>query len=120
MSRLFSVFDFLRAHKSALVILFCVLFVGFVDANSVWVRHFRWQNIDRLKAQIELYKARCADDSTKLERIKTDIHMVEAVAREKYYMTRPGEDIFIIQEGDELPVGDISQFVQDEVDEPEV
>lgn len=101
MSKLHSLLDFISNHKKALVIIFTILSVGVLDSNSLWNRHFRWENIKRLRAEIQRQQAEYDMHTQQLEELRTDIKAVEKVARENYYMTKPGEDLFIIQRSNE-------------------
>lgn len=119
MSRIYSVLDFLGRHKNIFLILACLLYVGVIDSNSLWERHYRWERIKQLKAEIASLEKEYEDDTRKLEKLQSDPKEVERVAREMYYMTRPGEDLFIIQTSGQQPAGVVEQ--EDSEDEmPEV
>lgn len=119
MSKIFSFIDRVVKHKCLVVIVITALFVCFLDANSIWERHYRWENISLMKKEIKDLKESYEDNSKQLELLKTSPNRVEQIAREKYYMTRDDEDLFIIQHGDQTPAGNV---VDDKVDdsEPEV
>lgn len=119
MSRLYSIVDFLGRHKNWIVVLFCILYVGVLDSNSLWDRHYRWQSIKELKAEIAQLEADLEEDTRKLEMLKNDPREVERVARETYYMTRPGEDLFIIQTEVDEPVDEVA-YEEPTSDEPVV
>ena len=63
MSRLYSIVDFLGRHKNWIVVLFCILYVGVLDSNSLWDRHYRWQSIKELKAEIAQLEADFEEDT---------------------------------------------------------
>lgn len=119
MSKIFSFIDRVVKHKCLVAIAITALFVCFLDANSIWERHYRWENISQMKKEINDLKESYEDNSKQLELLKTSPNRVEQIAREKYYMTRDDEDLFIIQHGDQTPAGNV---VDDKVDdsEPEV
>lgn len=101
MSKIFSFFDRLSKHKCLVAFVITALFVCFLDANSLWERHYRWDSIAQMKAEINELKASYEDNTQQLERLKSDPNRVEQIARERYYMTRDDEDLFIIQHGGE-------------------
>lgn len=119
MSKLFSFVDIVMRHKSIVVIFITALFVCFVDANSLWERHYRWQRIDEMKAEIASLQQSYEENTNDLNLLRTSKRRVEQVARERYYMKRDGEDLFIIQHGQSVVEGEVVSDV-DEGDEPAV
>lgn len=107
MSKILSFIDRIVKHKCIVVVLITILFVCFIDANSIWERHYRWENISNMKAEINELKESYEDNTRQLELLKTSPNRVEQIARERYYMTREDEDLFIIQHGDEQSSGNV-------------
>ncbi len=97
------IFGFILRHENWCFFIFFLLFIGFVDSNSIWERHHVWESTDNLNQEINGYIQRYQEDSLKLAELKNNPRRVEQVARERYYMTRPNEDLFIIQEGESVP-----------------
>ncbi len=120
MSKIYSVVDFVGRHKSVFLVLACLLYVGFIDSNSIWERHYSWERISQLKAEISQLEKEYESDTRKLESLQNDPAAVERVAREMYYMTRPGEDLFIIQSNTLQPVGAVVEEETSDNDMPEV
>lgn len=119
MSKIISFLDRISKHKCLVVIIITTLFVCFIDSNSIWERHYRWQSISQMKAEINEMKASYEDNTQQLERLKSDPSRVEQIARERYYMTRDDEDLFIIQHDGETT--NVNVMNEDEDDsEPEV
>lgn len=73
-----------------------VVVVGFVDDNSFMNRQERIEEIERLQEEIAVLKNQYEEDTRKLNNL-TDYDNVVRLAREKYLMKRPDEDIFIIK-----------------------
>lgn len=99
MGRLQQIVGAVRAYKYTkyIVTLFViVLIVGFVDDNSIMNRQERIENIDKLQAEIAVLKAQYDDDTRRLNELEVYDNVVR-LAREKYLMKRPGEDVFVIQ-----------------------
>ena len=119
MSRIFTFLDFLRSHKISTAIIFTALFVLFLDGNSVWERHYRWQRISELKETISELQASYDENTRQLNELRSNPENVAKIARERYYMTREGEDLYIIERGNELEEFDKPE-VEDNGAEPEV
>ena len=81
--------------KYVVTLLAIVLIVGFVDDNSLMNRQERIEEIEKLQSEISVLKAQYEEDTRKLESLK-EYENLERLAREKYLMTRPNEDVFII------------------------
>lgn len=81
--------------KYVVTLLAIVLIVGFVDDNSLMNRQERIEEIEKLQSEISVLKAQYEEDTRKLESLK-EYENLERLAREKYLMKRPNEDVFII------------------------
>ncbi len=86
--------------KYIVTILIIVLVVGVLDENSLWNRRERTQEIEQLTQEIADLKAQYEEDTRRLNSLN-DYDCVERLAREKYLMHRPDEDIYIIKYTDE-------------------
>ncbi len=80
---------------SAVLLAGCAI-VGFMDENSVWSHIRNKQEIADLKAEIEFYNAEHERDEARLRAIDTDYKVVEKIARERYFMKQPDEDIYVM------------------------
>lgn len=98
-----AIFHFVVRHENLCFLVLFLMFVGFIDSNSLWDRHYVWESMDNLKHEISNYQRIYVEDSLKLAELKNNPRRLEEVARERYYMTRPDEDLFIIQEGEAAP-----------------
>lgn len=95
------IFHFVMRHECWCFLIVFALYVGFLDGNCIWERHYVWQRTENIRQEIHNYEMRYREDSLKLSELKNNPRRLEQVARERYYMTRPDEDLFIIQEGTE-------------------
>lgn len=84
-----------RFTKYIVTLSFIVLVVGFVDDNSIMNRRERIREIERLQTEISLLKEEYEEDTRKLESLE-EYENVVRLAREKYLMKRPNEDVFVI------------------------
>lgn len=84
--------------KYHIVIVSGVLFVGFVDENSVMQRFKYEHEIEQLKAEIEKYNERYEADSRRLHELQKSSDAIAKVARERYFMKTDDEDIFVLSD----------------------
>lgn len=99
MSKLQHIANLVRNYKYTkyiVTLIFIVLIVGFVDDNSFLNRQERIEEIKRLKAEIAVLKAQYEEDTRNLKSLEEYDNVVR-LAREKYLMKRPNEDIFVIR-----------------------
>lgn len=78
------------------VIFFIVLIVGFIDDNSFMHRFDRRSRMSQLRREIETYKAQYETADCCLREMDANPKAIEKMARERYFMKRPGEDVFVI------------------------
>ena len=98
MSKLKSVWKFIRQRKYLITIgVFLLIFV-FLDENSLIQRGKHQQEISNLTQEIEKYRKQYEDATQRLKELTESPEALEKIAREKYLMKKPNEDIFIIEE----------------------
>ncbi len=102
-------------YKYLLVVLFASLVIGVLDDNSVLKRSHRRERITELRHEIADYEARFDAASRMLKSLDTDPGKLEQVAREKYYMKRADEDIFVIRPTDEEATDDTDTLDKDSI-----
>lgn len=83
------------------VIFFIVLVVGFIDDNSFMHRFDRRSRMSQLSSEIEAYKAQYEEADRCLREMDENPKAIEKMARERYFMKRPGEDIFVIRDAED-------------------
>ena len=86
---------FLKNSYVIIIIIF-VIWMIFFDSNSILVHNELNNDINDLNNQKEYYKNEIARDNIELNQIKTDSGL-EKYAREKLFMKRDNEEIFIIE-----------------------
>lgn len=84
--------------KYLVVVVLGVLYVGFLDENSVWAHLKNRQQIGQLEEEIELYQQRYQRDQAQLLQMQRDPKAVEKIARERYFMKADDEDIFVLSD----------------------
>jgi cell division protein FtsB len=98
MSKLITVWKYIRQHKYLITIAAFLVIIVFLDENSLIQRQKHQQEISTLKAEIERYRQQFEEDTRKLKELTSNPEAMEKIAREKYLMKRPNEDVFIFEE----------------------
>ena len=86
---------FLKNSYVIIIIIF-VIWMIFFDSNSILVHNELNNDINDLNNQKEYYKNEIEKDNIELNQIRTDSGL-EKYAREKLFMKRDNEEIFIIE-----------------------
>jgi cell division protein DivIC len=84
-------------NKYLITILLFLVFVVFVDENSLVRRVEYNQEISKLKKEIRHYRAQSEQSERRLQRLRTSKAELERVAREEYLMKKPDEEVFIVE-----------------------
>lgn len=98
MSKLKSIWLFICRHKYLITIAVFLTIIVFLDENNLIERFQHKHEIRTLKTEIERYRKQYNEDTEKLNNIMNKPEELEKIAREKYLMKKPNEDIFIIEE----------------------
>jgi len=80
-------------------VLISIIFVGwmfFLDTNSWFIHHELDVEIEELQRNQKYYQEEIAKDKSIIEGLQDSVQL-ERFARQKYYMKRPNEDIYIIE-----------------------
>ena len=93
------VFKILR-NKYVIASLLFLTWIIFFDENSIVSHQKNKRRLYELKQQEEYYRARIEADKEKLEDLKAGEEKLEKFAREQYYMSKPGEDVFVVVDHD--------------------
>ncbi|SHF57271.1 Septum formation initiator [Bacteroides luti] len=101
MSKLHTIWEFIRRHKYLITILIFVTIIGFLDENSMVRRISNIRKINKLHESIREYQADYDENTKRLNELTTNPRSIEKVAREKYLMKKPNEDIYIIQDDEQ-------------------
>ena len=86
------------SNKFFIASLIFAVWILFLDKNNVadHIRNIR--KVENLKRQKEFYKEKIKKDKQKLEYLNSGDENLERFAREQYFMTKPGEEVFIVIE----------------------
>ena len=95
----------LISNKYVWVLLFFCVWMLFLDNYSYFDHRVLNQEIDELEANKKYYQEEIKKDQENIKLLK-DPDQIEKFAREKYFMKRDSEDIYIIEyEADSIKKG---------------
>ena len=86
MGKLISIWSFICRRKYLITVVAFAVIIGFLDENS------------QLKEEIEKYRADYEENTKRLNEISTNPDAIEQIAREKYLMKKPNEDIYVFED----------------------
>lgn len=98
MSRLMTIWNYIRRHKYLITIVAFLVMIVFLDENSLIQRAKHKQEISTLNSEIVRYRKQFEEDTRRLKELENNPEALEKIAREKYLMKKPNEDIFIFEE----------------------
>ena len=98
MSKLLTIWNYIRRHKYMITVLIFIVVIGFLDENSLIQRVKHRSEISALNSEREKYRKQYEEDTEKLKELTTNPEALEKIAREKYLMKKPDEDIFVFEE----------------------
>lgn len=92
-----------QALKYSVVCVLGVLWVGFLDENSI-LSHIKNQSrISELEEEIDHYTMAYQRDQAQIRELMRNPKAMEKIARERYFMKAKDEDIFILSDDDRTP-----------------
>jgi cell division protein FtsB len=98
MNKLLKVWRFIGRHKYLIATLLFGVIIGFLDENSI-IRRMRYaQEINTLNKKIEGYRKEYEESTERLHELMTNPEEIEQIAREKYRMKKPNEDIYVFED----------------------
>ena len=98
MSKLRTIWIYIRQHKYLITVVSFLVIIVFLDENSLIQRAKHREEIEALTNEIEKYRKQYEEDTETLKELMNDPDAMEKVAREKYLMKKPNEDVFIFEE----------------------
>lgn len=87
----------MRRHKYVIVLLSFGIIVGFIDQNSMIRRWNYSREAAVLREEIEKYRKEYEENTERLNELAVDSGAIERIAREKYLMKKPDEDIYVFK-----------------------
>ncbi|MGY0392866.1 FtsB family cell division protein [Bizionia sp. KMM 8389] len=95
---------YLKPFKNIFILIFVVFTVWmlFFDSNSYLIHRELNADIEALEMEKDYYKKEILKDQKAIKELNNE-YGVEKLAREKYYMKKENEEIFIIEYEDSIP-----------------
>src|SRR3954451_23298335 len=94
-NRFAGIFKILRNKYIASIIVF-VVWIAFCDRNDLLTQWDRKQELQKLETSKKFYEEEIATTKKDLTDLNNNPAILEKFAREKFYLKRPNEEIFII------------------------
>ncbi|MDQ3073795.1 MAG: septum formation initiator family protein [Bacteroidota bacterium] len=85
------------SNKYLLVSLVALTWITFFDRYKLVSRYSDWSELQELKEKEEYYKQEIVKVKKSRNELLNNPETLEKFARERYYMSRDGEDIFIVE-----------------------
>lgn len=104
LGKITSRYPFLKflGNRYVLVIIFVIVWMTFLDNYSYFEHKILDNQIEELEDNRQYYIQEIKKDSTSIKQLK-NADQTEKYAREKYYMKRDNEDIYIIEFEEDAP-----------------
>lgn len=98
MDKLITIWSFICRRKYLITVIAFAVIIGFLDENSLFRRLTYEREISQLKEEIEKYRADYEENTKRLNELNSNPDAIEQVAREKYLMKKPNEDIYVFED----------------------
>ena len=98
MDKLATLWMFVRRQKYWITVGVFAVIIGFLDENSMLKRLKYPQEEHQLRSEIEKYRKEYEENTRRLKELMVDSDAIERIAREKYLMKKPNEDIFVFKD----------------------
>lgn len=85
-------------NKYLIVGVFFVVWMVFFDQNSWFIHKELDKEIKELNRDKKYYQEKLEKETIQINRMKTDSNEIERIAREKHFLKKENEDVFIIEE----------------------
>ena len=89
------------SNKYLLILILFFVWMFFFDTNSFFIHQELNDDIKKLEYNKKVYQEEIKNDKVFIEKMK-DSNEIEKFAREKYYLKKDDEDIFIIEHEDSI------------------
>lgn len=89
--------NFIVKFKYVITVIVFGILIGFVGEHSLVERYKQRQEMKELQSEIDKYNSKFDSDKELLMRLKNNPEAIKDVARERYFMKKENEDIFIIE-----------------------
>ena len=94
----FSPYISLFKNKYFVSALVFVVWISFVDRNDFFTQYGRKQELKKLETSKNYYQAEITATKKELQDLTNNATVLEKIAREKFFLKRPNEDVFIVED----------------------
>src|SRR3954447_12246586 len=95
MSRFSLLFKILK-NKYVISLVVFVVWISFFDRNDLFTQWDRKQELQKLETSTMFYEKEIANTKKDLMDLNNKPAILEKFAREKFYLKRPNEDLFLV------------------------
>ena len=92
-----SFWDYLGKKKYVIIFLLFFVHIVFLDEHNIIKRFQRKTEIIELRKEIKYYENEYNEATKKLEEITSNSEYLEKIARERYFMKKDNEDIYVFE-----------------------
>lgn len=89
--------NWLLKHRCMIFIVFFIVEIVFIDNSSLLNRYQVRKQRSELRAELQKYRNMSYNDSVQLKALEDDPAAIEKIARERYFMKKADEDVFVIE-----------------------
>ncbi len=75
-----------------------VVWVSFIDRNDLFTQYDRKQELKKLETSKNYYQAEITSTKKELQDLTNNSIILEKIAREKFFLKRANEDVFIVED----------------------
>lgn len=93
-----SIRKFLGRYKYIITLVIFGVIIVFLDENSILRRMEVANETRNTRNEIEKYRQDFEESTLRLNELDADSNSIERIAREKYLMKKPNEDIYVFEE----------------------
>ena len=93
-----SIRKFLGRYKYIITLVVFGVIIVFLDENSILRRMEVANEARNTRNEIEKYRQDFEESTQRLNELDADSNSIERIAREKYLMKKPNEDIYVFEE----------------------
>mgnify|MGYP001160541723 CR=1 FL=1 len=87
----------IKRHKLSFFLILFAIEITFIDNNNFIKQALYDKEIKELESEIERYKKEYEENTKLLEELNSDPEQIDKIARERYFMKKPNEDIYIFK-----------------------
>ncbi len=85
-------------NKYLIVGVFFLVWMVFFDQNSYFIHKELDNEIKKLNRDKNYYQEKLVKETIQINRMRRDSNEIERIAREKHYLKKESEDVFIVEE----------------------